>query len=163
MADYSSTTKTKAPQTLVAVFLAILSYIVIGLLSVAPVVAAAHWLGAWNAFLLMGVLYGVGSYVISIWLLRIYDRNLQKPSRMARWLDEQEHDAVSGRVLIWLKRSMWIAFIPSCFVLGAIATTLLIRHAGRKDGIQTLAIAAAIVFGVVYVGFYTGLGRLVFG
>jgi hypothetical protein len=130
----------------------------------APIIAATSWLGAVPAFLILSVVYSLASLVLALLAVRVYDRRTgNEPSRFARWLEHQGESRRSSWVKRLLLSGKIVGFVLSSFLIGGIVTTFLIRYSGRTDRITTLAVLSSVIFGVTFVGFYSGIGRIVFG
>ncbi len=141
----------------------ILVYIWDDLIFAAPVIATAGWLGAWPAFLIFSVVYGVGSFLLAMAAVKAYEKwSHGESSRLANWLDHQSH----SRRGVWATRLMAggkvLGFVASSFVLGAIATTWLIRYAGRRENMAGVAAVSSAIFGITFVGSYAGVAALIF-
>jgi len=141
----------------------ILVYIWDDLIFAAPVIATAGWLGAWPSFLIFSVLYGSGSFLLAMAAVKAYEKwSHGESSRLANWLDHQSH----SRRGVWASRLMAggkvLGFVASSFVLGAIATTWLIRYAGRRENLAGVAAVSSAIFGVTFVGSYAGIAALIF-
>ena len=122
------------------------------------------WLGVLPAFLILSVLYSAVSLVLALLAVRVYERRTGNgPSRFARWLEHQGESQRSGWVRKLLLSGKVVGFVLSSFLIGGIVTTFLIRYSGRTDRITSLAILSSVLFGVTFVGFYSGIGRIAFG
>lgn len=128
------------------------------LIFAAPVVATTAWLGPVAAFVVFAPLYAVGSWIIALAAVRAYDRSAAgRPSKLASWLESQRARQRStwGRRL--LDSGKLIGFVASSFLVGGILTTWFLRYSGRRDGIARLAAWSCGIFGVTFVGLYSGL------
>lgn len=162
MEDAITTTR-RRPVALVAGALVVVAlYLWDDLVFAAPVVATAAWIGPLPAFLVLAPLYAVGSWVIALAAVRAYERSSQgRPSRLARWLESQRRRQRStwGRRL--LESGRLLGFVVSSFLVGGILTTWFLRYSGRRDGIRRLAAWSCGIFGVGFVGVYTGLASVI--
>lgn len=133
------------------------------LLLAAPVVAVAGWLGPWASFVIFTAVYGAGSFVLAMIAVRSYERySSGEPSALARFIEAQTTGR-RGRIARRLvEGGKVVGFVVSSIVLGGIATTWLIRYAGRTDRIAAIGAASCAVFGVGFAGTYAGVAALVF-
>jgi len=126
----------------------------------APIIATDQMWGALPAFAIFSVLYALGSLLIAMWVVRLYDREASpQGNRLSRWVEAQ-----SAR-----RRSRWgerlvhagtaTAFVASSIVIGGILTTWFLRASGRRQGIRRLAAVSCAIFGVTFAASYTLLSQ----
>jgi hypothetical protein len=128
-----------------------------------PVVAATGFLGPAAAFLIFATLYTLVSFALALLGVRAYDRwTSGRPSRLAQWLDRQRGERRAGWAQRLLTSSRVFGFIVSSFVLGGIVTTFLVRYGGRRSHLERVAFLSSLVFGITFVGAYTGIAHAVF-
>lgn len=123
----------------------------------APILFASRRFGAFTAFFAFSLLYGAGSFVVGLLVVRAYDSwSRGRPSRLAGWLTRQEmreRTAWSQRMLTSGKA---FGFVLCSWALGGIMTTWLLAYSGRREGIVRLSAVSSAIFGVTFAGFYTG-------
>jgi hypothetical protein len=147
-----------------AVLSVILLYAWDDALFAAPIVAGTRWLGAWTAFIVFSVIYGVVSFTLAILAVRAYDRRSGgRENRLARWVERQSHSQRAGWIGGLLTSGKVVGFFLSSFLIGGIVTTFIIRLSGRRDHLTGLAAASSAIFSLTFVGLYTGVGRVIFG
>ncbi|MEJ7582979.1 MAG: hypothetical protein WKF43_02615 [Acidimicrobiales bacterium] len=127
----------------------------------APIVVTVGVLGTVPAFLILGTLYGVVNWIVALLAVRAYDRRTHgEPSRLETWIEAQ----VAGRRGAWAQRVIAsgkvVGFVVASFVLGGIVTTWLMRYMGERKRIGMIAVASSAIFAITFVGFYSGVGRL---
>ncbi len=160
--NYQLSTRTSPPRrrTIFAVLVAVALYLWDDALLAAPIVASAHAWGPLQAFLVATPVYFAGSTAITLVLLRALGRPRSPSTRVTEWVERQAERpgrrwvgrvAVGGGVL---------GFVLSSFVLGGIVTTLLVRHAGVRVRIETVAVVASAFFAISFVGVYSGVSRI---
>ena len=130
------------------------------LILAAPVVAANRAWGTWPTMVAFTLLYGVGSFVIALLVVRISERHRHEhepPGRISRWLEKQadQRRGVWGRRLV--ATGSVLAFVVSSVVVGGILTTWLVWLAGRRDHIVATAAVSSFIFGLMFTATYTGL------
>jgi len=164
----SAVPKSAVPKRgLAAGVLAVLGIVVLyiwdDLILAAPIIAVAGWLGAWVSFLIFAGLYGIGSFGLAMLAVRKYEEHSgAKSSRLAKFIEVQTSGR-RGRFAHRLVDGGKIAgFVISSVALGAIATTWLIRYAGRTHGITRVAALSSAIFAVTFVAGYAGIAALVF-
>jgi len=159
--------KTVPNKNLAAGVLAVLGIVVLyiwdDLILAAPIIAVAGWLGAWVSFLIFAGLYGLGSFGLAMLAVRKYDEHSgTRSSKLAKFIEVQ----TSGRRGRFARRLVdggkFAGFVISSVVLGAIATTWLIRYAGRSHGITRIAALSSVIFAITFVAGYAGIAALVF-
>lgn len=124
----------------------------------APVVAVSRRVGPLWAFVVFTLLYGWGSFVISLWIVRVHDaRSGGRSSRLARWLDRQEQRARTRRTVRMLAAGRALGFVLSSWLLGAIVTTWLLLHLDRRRNITARSALSSAIFAVTFVGSYVGI------
>lgn len=162
-----ATSKTKPKTNVAAAALAVVGIVVLyiwdDLVLAAPIIAVAGWLGAWVSFLIFTGLYGLGSFGLAMLAVAKYDEHSKNTtSRLAKFIEVQ----TSGRRGRFARRLVdggkVVGFVVSSVALGAIATTWLIRYAGRARGITQVAALSSAIFAVSFVGGYAGIAALVF-
>lgn len=123
-----------------------------------PVIEASRRFGPALAFVTFAVLYGGGSFVASLWVVRLHDAwSSGRPSRLAAWFDRQERRGRARRSVRMLAAGRTVGFVLSSWLLGGIATTWLLLHLGRRQNITSRAALASAIFAVTFVGSYVGL------
>ena len=131
----------------------------------APIIAATSWLGAVPAFLVLSVVYSLVSLVLAL-VARSRVRHagpaINRVGSPAGSNIRARAGAPAGSSRLLLSGKI-VGFLLSSFLIGGIVTTFLIRYSGRTDRITTLAVLSSVIFGVTFVGFYSGIGRIVFG
>jgi hypothetical protein len=143
------------------VLVALALYLWDDILWAAPIAAAEHLVGASATFALFTLAYGLGSYAVAMLGVRAYDRRATRPSRLAVAL-ARSGEARQARFGHRLLRAGGAAgFVLSSFALGGILTTWFIRYSGVREGIGRMAALSSAIFAVTFVGFYTGLFRLI--
>lgn len=138
-------------------------YIWDDLLLAAPVIAVAGWLGVWPSFVFFSALYGLGSFALAMLAVRGYEKlSNDEDSALAKFIKTQ----TSGRRGRFARRMVeggkLIGFVVSSVALGGIATTWLIRYAGRTEGIVKIGLLSCAIFGVGFAGTYAGVAALIF-
>ena len=147
-----------------AVVSVILLYVWDDALFAAPIVAGTSWLGAWTAFVVFGLLYGVVSFVLAMAAVRAYDRrSAGRENRLAQWVEKQSRSQRAGWIGNLLTSGKIVGFVLSSFLIGGIVTTFIIRLSGRQKHLTGLAAVSSAIFSLTFVGLYSGVGRLVFG
>jgi len=143
-----------------------------------PVVAATRWWGPVTAFATLSITYAIGSWLVAMLGVRTFDRSVgTRPggvdpadgstahgsSRLVRWIDHQ----AAGRRGPWGSRLVasgeLVGFVLASFLLGGIVTTWLVRLSGRRQRIALVAVASSTLFAISFVGFYSGVARLLLG
>lgn len=129
-----------------------------------PIVAGVRIMGLWSALAVFSVVYAAGSFGLSLWVVRLYERRAAGgSSRFADWVERQSEGTRSGWIRRLLLSGQVVGFVASSFLLGGIVTTFLIRYSGRTRHLARLAAASSAIFGVTFVGTYSGVGKLAFG
>ena len=132
----------------------------------APVVAATKIWGAVPAFAVLGVLYWLVSWLLAIVVVHVYEGRSptsDDTSRVERWLTSQTEGRRGRWVEGLLRSGKAIGFVVSSFLLGGVVTTWVARYLGRRERLGVLACTSSAIFAVTFVGFYSGLGRVVLG
>lgn len=128
-----------------------------------PIAAVTGVLGAWAAFAIFVPIFFVGSTVLALLAVRLYERSSHgEPSRLERWLEAQAASRRGRFAERVLRTSGAAGFVLASFVLGGVVTTWLIRYAGRRQGIERVAVASSLIFAVGFVAMYTGIFGLFF-
>ncbi|MEX0668473.1 MAG: hypothetical protein WD061_01890 [Candidatus Saccharimonadales bacterium] len=146
---------------LIAVISIVIVYIWDDVLLAAPIVASAAIIGPLTTFGLFFLLYGTGSYIVAIKLVRIYERDKSQKSRLALWLDEQQNRPHGWVLKKTLSLGGVIGFVLSSWLAGGILTTFAIRYSGRGDSLHKLAAASSTIFAIGFVGQYAGIAGLI--
>lgn len=128
----------------------------------APIVAVSRRVGPLWTFVSFVLLYGLGSFVISLWIVRLHDarsgsRSGVRTSRLAQWLDRQEQRARKRRTVRMLAAGRALGFALSSWLLGAIVTTWLLLHLDRRRNITSRSALSSAIFAVTFVGSYVGI------
>lgn len=149
-----------------AVIGVVAGYVVVGLLSAAPIVAFAAWQGGLRAFVVMGLIYGFGSYFITMWACGLYERYTHgKPSKVAEWFEDQKNHSIKDGNKVWLWRIAetggFVGFAFACFALGSIMTVFLVNYGTKVENLQRLAAVGSLIFAITYAGFYSGAFALI--
>lgn len=138
-------------------------YIWDDLLLAAPIIAVAGWAGIWTSFFTFSAIYGLGSFMLAMIAVRSYEKiSGDEKSSLARFIEAQTtgrrgkfaHRLIDGGKLI--------GFTISSIALGGIATTWLIRYAGRTEGLVRIAALSCAIFGIGFAATYTGVAAIVF-
>lgn len=141
---------------------AVALYVWDDVLLAAPILAVARLVGAPSAFCLFALVYGTGSFVLALLAVRAYDRwSAGTPSHLASWLASREGSARAQWVERVLHSGKAFGFIISSWALGAILTVWLLRYSGRTENLTVLAALSSLIFGLTFVGFYSGLFQLI--
>lgn len=149
----------RSPLALVAAGIAAVAiYLWDDLFWAAPILVMSKRNGAWMAFGVFSLLYGLGSFVVGLLVVRVYDRWSQgRPSRLAKWLSRQEMQERT----VWSRRMLTSGkasgFVLCSWALGGIMTTWLLAYSGRREGIVRLCALSSAIFGVTFAGFYAGI------
>jgi hypothetical protein len=127
-----------------------------------PVVAATAAFGAIPAAVGFLLFYGIGGFIVSLLVARVYDSRLAgEPGRLERWMERE----TAHRRSRWARRLVasgsWLSFAAASVVLGPIVTTWLVRSLGRRQSMALVAVASTAIWVVSFVGTYTGLTSLV--
>jgi len=129
----------------------------------APVIAMTGLAGAGAAIAVLGPLYALGSFGLAMLAVRAYNRQAAgHPSRLAARLSAHHVTRRSGLARRLLDSGRVLGFVAASFLLGAILTTWLVRYAGRREGIERVALLSSLVFGLGFTAFYTGIAEAVF-
>ena len=148
----------------------IVAYIWDDLIFGSPIIATSAILGGGASFLIWFPIFWIGEFLISYGALKVYDRvSTGQPTRLERWLKKFGEKEGTGeragrgkRLVLFRTTSKWlgaISFVLACFTLGGIAVTMILRYAGRRDGIYRTAFWASFWFALTFVGFYSGVGQ----
>ena len=132
----------------------------------APIIAATKLWGVLPAFLVLGLFYWLVSWFLAIVVVRVYEGRTSTAdgtSRLERWLTSQTEGRRGRWVEGLLRSGKALGFVVSSFLLGGVVTTWLARYLGRRDGLVVLACTSSAIFAVTFVGFYSGVGRVVLG
>ena len=127
----------------------------------APIAVVAALYGIWVSFTLFAVLYTLASIAIGMLAVKGYERRTQgEPSKLAARLEKEirkDRSKLGKRLLTSVGA---VGFVLASFFVGGIVTTFMIRYMGRREGILKVSILSSIIFGVTFVGFYSGLTGL---
>lgn len=124
----------------------------------APILFASRRFGAFTAFVVFSLFYGVGSFVVGLLVVHIYDIwSRGRPSRLADWLTRQEMRERTAWSQRMLTSGQAFGFVLCSWALGSIMTTWLLAYSGRREGIVRLSALSSAIFAVTFVGFYTGI------
>lgn len=133
------------------------------LIFAAPVVATAGWIGPAAAFAVFAPLYALGSWVLAMVAVRSYERSAgDRPNRLASWLEAQRERQRGTWARRLLDSGKLVGFVISSFLIGGILTTWILRYSGRREGIARLAAWSSAIFGVTFVGLYSGVAAAAF-
>jgi hypothetical protein len=164
-----SNTKPSLLKKLTALLLAILGFIVFALCSALPIIAATAWMGGVKAYFIMVPIYGIGSYVITMWLVKTIDKHSSgEPTRAQKFFESQrEHntraDGSKSRLWQLAETGGFVGFAIACYFLGAIVAVLLVNYSTKVKNLRSLTIAGSVIFATTFVATYTGLFGLIFG
>jgi hypothetical protein len=129
------------------------------LLLAAPIVAANRAWGTLASFLVFSVWYSVASLLIALWVVRASARAGWGDNRLSRWVQKQEGRKRTEWGSRLVHAGSWGAFVLASVVVGGILTTWFVYLGGRTQGIQRIAIASCVIFGVTFTLTYTLVGE----
>jgi hypothetical protein len=128
----------------------------------APVVAAAARYGTWQAFAALSSIYFCASLVASLFALRLLARRTRGSApRVTAWLDQQvQHGAIiralrAGRVF-----ASFAAFVVGSYFMSAAPMVWALHELGVRRRLVPLAVISSAIWAAGFVGFYTGVAKL---